>query len=95
MPSSCLTYCRIEVIPLHFNGFAYGENRETEDGEGDLCTLYVSRCFMVDLEDPTYVDDPSSRRQLSDPALCVELVGTRFLRRMVRIIVVSTVRSYG
>jgi len=73
---------------LHFNGFAYGDNRESEDGEGDLCTLYVSRCFLVDLEDSNNANDSAFPTVMTDPALCVELVGTRFLRRMVRIVVV-------
>ena len=59
------------------------ENREAnEDGPRDKCTLFSARAKIIDGH-TLHAGLPSG------DFLCVELVGDRFLRRMVRIIVVS------
>ena len=40
---------KIEGLPLHFNGFAFREDRGIEDTASDVCTLYRARAFLVDL----------------------------------------------
>jgi tRNA pseudouridine(38-40) synthase len=73
----------IEGKELPYDAFAFGECRKQGAGLLDLCTLYRARAFEVTV--PTA--DGSSR------ALCVELVGNRFLRRMVRLLVATAVRE--
>jgi hypothetical protein len=40
---------RIEGVALPFNGFAFGEDRGTEDTASDVCTLFKTRAFLVNL----------------------------------------------
>ena len=72
----------LEGKTLPFNSFAVGENRKTGEGLKDLCTMYVSRASRV-----------SSIEENGPDFVCVELVGSRFLRRMVRLLVASAVRE--
>lgn len=70
----------LEGKMLHYNAFAYGEVNMTAYGEyDDLCILYHTNASIVQLS--------------ATPALCIELVGNRFLRRMVRIIASTTARE--
>lgn len=97
---------KLEGLKLHYNGFAFAENRLTADGEGDVCQLSLARAFLVDLAQPqsdmtciaakdvvNETDYASETAALQSPTICVELVGDRFLRRMVRILVATAVRE--
>ena len=75
----------LEGKELGFNAFAFGEMRNKGNGMLDLCTLYRGRAFEVEV--------PLEGREESVKAMCVELVGTRFLRRMVRLLVATAVRE--
>ncbi len=63
---------------LSYNGFAHRDNRETGLGLSDKCTLFRTQVELVEIN-----------TALGIKALAIELVGDRFLRRMVRILVVS------
>ena len=60
------------------------------DAAADKCTLHKATAFMVDISPYLPVVDDNKERTKGDETLvmCVELVGSRFLRRMVRILVV-------
>jgi hypothetical protein len=70
---------RLQGKELPYDNFAYRETRKSEEGSSDLCTLYYTDAFTL-----------SADFHGSDDCLCIELVGSRFLRRMVRILAVST-----
>jgi len=72
---------RLVDRPLPYNALAFGENRVEGQGLQDICTLYHATAYIVE------------RQQEDTKMMCVELVGTRFLRRMVRIIVATAVRE--
>ena len=85
---------RLEGRELRYNGFAFREERGGDDARSDLCTLHRARATLVSLHTPPYPPLSSSSGTAQDegggcgdadasPALCVELVGSRFLRRMV------------
>lgn len=78
-------FSRIEGQELPFNGFAHRENRATEDGHGDLCTLFRAKATVIDAVEIWSAEESSPA---TEKFLCIELVGDRFLRRMVRILVV-------
>lgn len=40
---------QIEGLALPYNGFAFREDRGTEESASDVCTLYRARAFLVDL----------------------------------------------
>jgi len=81
---------KLQGKALAYNGFAYKENRESTGvdgtGRGDICTLEIARAFVVNLES-------LREREQSVPAICIELVGNRFLRRMVRVLVATVIRE--
>ena len=72
----------LEGLPLPYNAFAVGEDRKMGEGMLDVCTLYRARAYEVQPAGPA-----------TAPFLCVELVGSRFLRRMVRLLVATAVRE--
>ena len=85
----------LENKRLQYNGFAYRENRQTGEGMSDVCELYRARAFVVDIFSSSSSSSSSStaaapKQQL---AMCVELVGDRFLRQMVRILVATVIRE--
>jgi hypothetical protein len=73
----------------------------------DECTLYKVKALIVDLNDPylesdhekteyrneSMNDDEKKEKTPPSLALCVELVGSRFLRRMVRLLVATAIRE--
>lgn len=82
---------RLEGRKLPYNAFAYREDRAVD--QTDHCTLYCARAFLVHLDSPSTVErvesvDSDTQFESVPMGLCVELVGDRFLRRMVRILVV-------
>ena len=80
---------KLEGLPLSYNAFAYREWIDKSKREkGDTCILYKACAFIVDL-DLEHADSES----IGKPAMCVELVGDRFLRRMVRILVATACRE--
>ena len=91
--NSC--FKKLEDKKLHYNGFAFREERIDESGMGDECILHYTNAICVNLDpiSPDIIDlnITGNRDKIvcRNPALCIELVGTRFLRRMVRILVVS------
>ncbi len=60
-----------------------------------MCEFYRSRASVVDITPPRNTCDAlsSASKDPAIPALCIELVGSRFLRCMVRIIVATLVRE--
>ena len=88
-----LLFQKLEGLPLSYNAFAY---REWITSNDDICTLYKSSAFLVDLDISdsfSHNSDSSDRSSMKKPAMCVELVGTRFLRRMVRILVATACKE--
>jgi len=83
--NQCLS--ALQGKPLPYNAFAYGEDRVAGDGLRDECTLLRARAMPVSLRASTGAAD----------ALAIELVGTcigsRFLRRMVRILIATALRE--
>jgi hypothetical protein len=80
---------RIENKELPYNSFAYREFRSGDD----MCVLHVARAFLVHLTSEGQVVDNQQIIDETDqnstvPVCCIELVGNRFLRRMVRNIAV-------
>ena len=71
---SCLK--TLEGQMLNYNGFAFRESRDSDD----LCCLHRSKAFLVDLINPFHQLSSDSSEHCESPALCVELVGSRFLR---------------
>lgn len=64
----------------------------------DTCILYRARAHVIDMSlykqvSPEFLKEPNTRAR-SRPGLCIELVGNRFLRQMVRRLV-STLISQG
>ena len=70
----------------------------------DVCILRRTAAYVIDMttRQKCYQDSGSnyssdaisaSSDRKAQPALCVELVGSRFLRRMVRLIVVTSLRT--
>ena len=74
--------------PLPYRAMAFGP-LETEN---DMCTLFEASSRIVDLP-LDQEDGVSTRNVTSSKALVVHLVGDRFLRRMVRILVATVVRQ--
>jgi predicted glycosyltransferase involved in capsule biosynthesis len=73
------TNIRVTNKTLPFNGFAHRDDRTNGDGLQDFCILFRASATLLNLP-----DEPEGLNQ----AIAIELVGSRFLRRMVRIIVV-------
>lgn len=72
--------------PLHYYGFTYGDVPVLETGGlDDECILFHSRARLVDLGD--------ADGDAAAPAVCIELVGNRFLRRMCRSLVATVLRE--
>lgn len=62
--------------------------------QNTTCTLTHARAFMVDITQDQYQDQPSSSSSPSfPPVILIQLVGNRFLRRMVRILVSTVIRE--
>lgn len=83
--NSCLSKLVGKELP--YNGFAHRDNRETGSGLSDLCTLYRAEAKIIDLSEQSIPSITCGK------ILCIELVGNRFLRRMVRILVATAVRE--
>lgn len=84
---------RLENCELPYNAFSFGEDMMRGEGLQSNCTLYRAQARLIDLKsknllsgNEVYGEDV---RASSSPAICIELVGSRFLRRMVRILLVS------
>ena len=80
---------RLEGKTLACNCFGY---RESRIGADEICSFYLARADIVNLledEQVAQLDNEQSGRQSKQMTLCITLAASRFLRRMVRIIVVS------
>jgi len=89
---------RLEGRELPYNALAYGEGRAQGEGLQDLCTLFKATAFVVNA--PSSSSSSTCTSSYSSPQgqgggsfMCVELVGTRFLRRQVRIMIATAVRE--
>lgn len=71
---------QLEGKELDFIGYSYGKLKT----ETSNCTLHHARAHLVEFA----ADDDNKK----ETAICIELVGDRFLRRMVRLLVVSSMR---
>ena len=80
---------RIEGQSLPFNGFAHRDQRDTGKGESDICTMYRLRTKILDITTSKQTSSSGEPQY----ALAIELVGNRFLRRMVRLLVATSVRE--
>jgi tRNA U38,U39,U40 pseudouridine synthase TruA len=99
--------CRLENLTLSFNGFAHRDTKETDGVVNDVCILRRTAAFVIDMVSrqkcfpdsscSSYSSDTMSAHDLTKVqlGLCVELVGSRFLRRMVRLIVVMHEVQYS
>lgn len=79
---------RLENKDLPYDAFSIQDNRNTGQGLKDRCFMLKARASVVDLarEVPDIID--LQYQDHSVPVICIELVASRFLRRMVRKIVV-------
>lgn len=79
---------RLENKDLPYDAFSIQDNRNTGQGLKDRCFMLKARASVFDLarEVPDLID--LQHQDHSVPVICIELVASRFLRRMVRKIVV-------
>ncbi|KAG7366067.1 tRNA pseudouridine synthase A [Nitzschia inconspicua] len=80
---------QVEGKELNYFGLSYGKP-QTQDF---LCTLHHARARLVrrpETSSSGYVDTAIADQNAVDTAICIELVGSRFLRRMVRLLVQAT-----
>lgn len=77
----------MEGQELPYDAFAYREKRSSSGGAGDICTLTKARARAVTVS--------SVFSSSAEPVLflSIELVGTRFLRKMVRILAATAIRE--
>jgi tRNA U38,U39,U40 pseudouridine synthase TruA len=71
----------LEDDDLDYVGVSYGRVK-TQD---TICRLYHARACLVETQQPKQQTNSAS-------AICIELVGNRFLRRMVRMLVETSMR---
>lgn len=93
----------LEGKDLPYNAFAKGDDRTGGLGLKDCCTLKLARAFIVDTtDDQDHTNGDGSNKHdlgnndvppLKAPAICIELVGSRFLRQMVRKLAATAVRE--
>ena len=83
----------LEGEQLDYIALSYGKVKT----QTTLCTLFRARAGIVELVGSPDVDSGGmhkpSERGSSKQAICIELVGDRFLRRMVRILVATALRE--
>lgn len=78
----------LEDQELDYLAMSYGQVKT----QSTLCHLMIARAFLVEFNlEETDLKYGSERRRQS--ALCIQLVGNRFLRRMVRILVSTALRE--
>ncbi len=91
---------RIENKELPYHAFSFGENRQDGNGLKDNCILYKARAKIIDLSSGAAIECSQYHKESLEllnkeemcsfkddsmvPVLCIELVGNRFLRKMVR-----------
>lgn len=73
----------MEGKKLDYIALSYGKVKS----QTTLCTLHRARAHLVEWTGPSDGDEKPQR------AICIELVGDRFLRRMVRILVATAMRE--
>lgn len=80
---------------LPYNALAFGEQYNVGQGLKDHCTLLKAKCFYMDLHSASATRSPSPLdiSGMSEPVMVVELVGDRFLRRMVRILLATAAHA--
>lgn len=76
----------IENKQLPYNAFAFQTNYKKGEGEKDLCIMYVANAQLKTIS-------IASKPGESIQTICIELVGNRFLRRMVRLLVSTAIRE--
>lgn len=75
---------KVIAVELSYNGFAHRENRARD--ESDNCTMYQAQASIMHC---TFLPTSSDQQNNNTAVLAIELVANRFLRQMVRILVVS------
>ncbi len=80
-------YFRLKGKNLPYYSFTNKADPRTGNGLRDLCTMLEARAFVVDGHNDTDI------ALSTGPMICVELVGNRFLRQMVRILVATALRE--
>ena len=80
----------IEGKALDYIGLSYGRVKTTST----LCTLHHARARLVELQNPVSLSTTTgvAGHFQTRRAVCIELVGDRFLRRMVRLLVEASMR---
>jgi tRNA pseudouridine(38-40) synthase len=78
---------KLEGKDLDYIGLCYGK-LQTQDS---VCTLYHARAAVVNCLSSETADTSSSDGGTVKPAICIELVGNRFLRRMIRLLVEAAI----
>jgi len=78
----------LEGKTLSYFALAYGAMRQSQQGGTDLCLLHRCQASVIEILD---VNDPTGLTKI--PVMAVELIGNRFLQRMVRILVSTVVRE--
>lgn len=85
---------KLEGQELPYNAYAFGDQYNVGMGLMDKCTLLKVKCGYIDLSCAEVDTDCSDNTvNMHQPVLIIELVGNRFLRRMVRILVATAVRE--
>jgi len=79
----------LEGQSLDYFAFSYGKVKT----QTTLCRLICARASLVELNSSDNKGPIEFRTPLTGQAICIELVGDRFLRRMVRILVATALRE--
>lgn len=92
--NACLSALEGQGLP--YNAYTYGDHRNTGDGLQDVCHLYRARASPVYLDTMRKNDSSKEEDSGKTPtpnAIAIDLVGSRFLRKMVRILAATALRE--
>eukprot|EP00879_Flechtneria_rotunda_P015540 GHRR01016251.1.p1 GENE.GHRR01016251.1~~GHRR01016251.1.p1 ORF type:complete len:433 (+),score=157.16 GHRR01016251.1:991-2289(+) len=71
----------------------YAYARDTPKDKNCECLLHMARASCVRLPPTHAANNTATHKQQPEECLCIELVGNRFLRKMVRVLVATAVRA--
>lgn len=93
----------LEGQSLPYNAYTYGDHRDAGEGLQDVCHLYRARASLVFLDTKKSNNNDEGEglglgSEVDDifrtsNAIAIDLVGSRFLRRMVRILAATALRE--